>query len=211
MGSISFEIDQRADVKQEVLRYLRGVLPTDVELVDHSFGPGDGYRGSFTWGGVLYAAVAEPTTDGGDRPVTMHVIAFRVDRVDGYRSLAIKCMHEDEEPYYQQPAQRVMAALTSTTDVRSLEWRTGVVEGYDFRRTQRAKARRAIGRTITLGRPLTYGGGIGDIDSVEVIATNRWRDPNTGTYLRPPRRWQESAFDIVGDTTELTAAPTSAD
>lgn len=195
MGSLSFDIDNHANPKDAVLTYLRENLRSGHALLDHSFGPGDGYRDDFSFGGVLYGAVESAEQD--DRTVSMHVLAFRVDRDRGLRTLTVKAMHEDMHPFYRAPAQRMMRLLTPTDCREANTWRTEVHSGFAFRRAQRAKARQAVGRTIKFDRPVQFAAPVGAIDTVVVIDAKAWRDPVSGYRLRPVRQWQILPFDII--------------
>lgn len=195
MGSISYAIDRTANPKEEVLEYFRSSLPVDAEILDHSFGAGSRYRGSWSWGGVLYAAVRSR-----EGSVSMFVTLYRVDNVDGGRYIAIKQEHEDVGSIFYEPAQRLMKLLTPIDSATAIDWRKRVRDGYAFRRAQRVKARQAVGRTIKLESPLRYGPPVGRIDTVEVIDATRWRDPATGLTVRPAGRWQTLPFDIVSTT-----------
>lgn len=198
MGSISYSIDRDTKPKAEVLDYLTANLQRTAEIVDHSFGPGDGYRGSFTWGGVLYAAV-RTLRPNGEPEVSMFLLMFSTRSDGGSRQIVIKTSHEDEGPYYDGPAQRLMKLLTATDNKYSNQWREKVTEGHQRQRVGRGRARTAQGRTIRLARPLTYGAGIGDVSEVTVIDMKTWRDNRSGRRLRPPPKWMCLDFDILGE------------
>lgn len=177
MGSIGFTIPTGSTARHEVKKYLD--KNCGGEILVHNYGPGAG-----EWGGALYAAVRMP--GGPDFPANQ-VIAVIALFSQASGQVFIKLMDETCGPTYRDAGTAVMKALTplpqSHADSYAARWRESVAEA----QRQRAAAKGAIGKTITLATPLSFGGGT-QVDRVRVQSLTRWVTPS-GDHLRPPSQW----------------------
>lgn len=197
MGASSWEIPNGHTAKQEALDDIRRNLNPGWEIVDHNFGPGDGpnahrYGG---FGNTLYVAVRD--TDG---TVSMHIRLFSAFTEHGARMIVAKDVDETMGASYYDAAARVMRRLTPTEHPEANQWRTEVTARAQKRIANRRKAKAAVGHTITLDRPVNYGRRLGELGVVEVVSESRWRDPATGSGLKPPTGWRDTlTFTINTD------------